>query len=262
MNTASSLRGAGSRGATLIEVLISTALSAATLSVFFAGALHVSRAWVETRPMIAEGVITAENLDLQMRNDVLSAGVAWAWDGTLTINGSPFPERTWGTDQPVFEIPDANVARASLAAWYGGKGKVLGLQPPASNERVNSCLVLGVDGTVIALYTCRLVEGTSDGSSGLWLIFSRLQQPSEPTDPSLVRTHNLELFRRGATLAAPMGAVPAILQDGAGVRITGLTPYWSGRMRAFQQSDALIEAENNTAIESSLTHTIRPRFQH
>lgn len=261
MTTVCSFRAVGNRGATLLEVLFSTALTAITISVFFAGTLHVTRAWVETRPMVQEGVIAAENLELQLRADLQSSAASWAWDGSIQSDGAIFAERTWGTAQPLYSLADAASAFTSLAAWYGSNGKVFSVVPAPAGQVIQSCLVLGGNGKVIAAYECRLVEGTSAGQPGLWLQFSRWQQPTDPLAPSLVRTHALEAFRAGANLASPGGPIPSLQQTTSGIQFASLSAYWTGRKKAFQSEDSLLESGSLGAVSASMLQTIRPRFQ-
>jgi len=261
MTTASSFRAAGSRGATLLEVLFSTALTAITISVFFTGTLHVTRAWVETRPMVLEGVIAAENLELQLRSDLQQSAASFAWDGAVLLNGVIFADRTWGMTQPLYTIADKAAAQTSLAAWYGSNGKVFSVAASQPGESLQSCLVLGADGLVIASYECRLAEGTSAGQSGLWLQFTRRQQPTDLLATSLVRTHVLEAFRPGASLSSPSGPIPSLFQTPSGIQFASISAYWTGRKKAFQSEGSLLESGYTAAIGASMQQTVRPRFQ-
>lgn len=261
MTTRCSSRAAAERGATLLEVLFSTALTAVTLVVFFIGTVEVTRTWVETRPMVYDGTISAGSLELLVRSDMERASAAWAWDGSLRINGAPFAERTWGMAQPLYEIAGNEAARTSLAAWYGSRGKVFTVAANASGERTQSCLVLGADAQVIAAYESRLTEGSSNGKTGLWLRFSRWQQPAEALDPALVRTSLIETFRAGASLSDPCGPLPALANEPTGLRYASLSAYWTGMKQAFQSDESLLEGQHTAELDSAMQQLARPRLQ-
>lgn len=202
------MRICGTRGFSLLEVLVGVGLSGSIFFGSFMLLMHSMRVCLDNYGVEHCHEVSREYLYLVLKKDFQDSLEACCVEGLIEKNKKPFRELNGNDLKNFFE----NLKNTEFSINKGG-----------SNNIHHSLLLLGSSGEVKSLY-----EMTSEEiSGGLQHAVNRFENTGNGI---LTRTHNIQIHAREYTLKAPDQLLPRIEAIRDYIRVLFPTGYGASRL--------------------------------